>query len=123
LLRHAMAGGPKAQAVVEYLKTVEGVDERPADKPLTAEEAKKLLGAYVYGTVAIYSRFEVTANDKNQISIARPGRFARGLTHLGGYEFVPMGSEHVRVRFAEVAGAMTLTVHDPDVLVTAKKSA
>jgi hypothetical protein len=34
-----------------------------------------------------------------------------------------MGSEHVRVRFAEAAGAMTLTVHDPDVLVTAKKSA
>jgi hypothetical protein len=123
LLRHAMAGGPKAQAVVEYLKTVEGADERPADKPLTAEEAKRLVGAYVYGTIAISSRFEVTANDKNQIAIARPGRFARGLTHLGGYEFVPIGSEHVRVRFAEVAGAMTLTVHDPDVLVTAKKSA
>ena len=123
LLRHAMAGGPKAQAVVEYLKTVEGADERPADKSLTAEEAKKFVGAYVYGTVAIYSRFEVTANDKNQISIARPGRFARGLTHLGGYEFVPIGSEHVRVRFAEAAGAMTLTVHDADVLVTAKRSA
>ena len=46
-----MAGGPKAQAVVEYLKTVEGADERPADKPLTAEEAKKLIGAYVYGIV------------------------------------------------------------------------
>jgi hypothetical protein len=29
----------------------------------------------------------------------------------------------VRVRFAEAAGGMTLTVHDPDVLVTAKKSA
>jgi hypothetical protein len=68
--------------------------------------------------VAIYSRFEVTANDKNQLSLARPGRFARGLAHLGGYEFVPMGGEHVRERFAEVAGAMTLTVHDPDLLAT-----
>jgi hypothetical protein len=123
LLRHAMAGGPKAQPVVEYLRTVEGADDRPVEKALTAEEAKKLTGAYVYGTVAISNRFEVTANDKNQISVARPGHFARGLTHLGGYEFVPMGSEHVRIRFAESAGAMTLTVHDPDVVLTATKSA
>jgi hypothetical protein len=123
LLRHAMAGGPKAQAVVEYLKTVEGADERPADKPLTAEDAKKLTGAYVYGTVAIANRFEVTANDKSQISIARPGHFERGLAHQGGYEFVPVGSEHVRIRFTETAGAWSLTVNDPDVLVTAKKRA
>jgi hypothetical protein len=123
LLRHAMAGGPKAQAVVEYLKTVEGADERPIDKPLTADEAKKLVGGYVYGTVAVYQRFEVTANDKNQISIGRPGRFARGLSHLGGLEFVPAGSEHVRVKFVESAGTWSLTVNDPDVLVTAKKSA
>src|SRR5262245_23928520 len=65
LMRHAMAGGPKAQAVVEYLKTIEGADERPADKPLTAEDAKKLTGAYVYGTVGVSQRFEITANDKS----------------------------------------------------------
>ena len=123
LLSHAMAGGPKAAAVVEYLKTIEGANERPAEKPLTPDEAKKLTGVYVYGSVAVNQRFEVTANDKNQISIARPGHFARGLTHLGGFEFVPVGAEHVRVRFVEAAGAMSVTVHDPDLLVTAKKSA
>ena len=66
---------------------------------------------------------EITASDKNQMSFGRPGRFPRGLTHLGSYEFVPMGAEHVRVRFADAAGAMTLTVHDPDVVLTAKKTA
>ena len=47
---------------------------------------------------------------------------SRGMTHLGGYEFVPIGGEHVRVRFNESAGGITLTVHDPDVVLTAKKS-
>jgi hypothetical protein len=73
--------------------------------------------------VAIANRFEVTADDKNQLSIARPGHFERGLAHQGGYEFVPAGSEHVRIRFTETAGAWSLTVNDPDVLVTAKKRA
>jgi hypothetical protein len=122
LLRHAMAGGPRAQAVVEYLKSIEGADERPSEKPLTPEDVKKLTGLYTYGVVT-YSRFEVTANATGQLSIGRPGRFARGLTHLGANEFVPAGSEHVRIRFMETATGMTLTVHDPDVVLTAKKAA
>jgi hypothetical protein len=35
---------------------------------------------------------------------------------------VPAGSEHVRIRFSEAAPGITLTVHDPDVVLTAKKS-
>ena len=122
LLRHAMAGGPNAQGVVEYLRTIEGADERPVEKPLTADDAKKLAGMYTYGLTP-GMRVEITGNDRNQLSFGRPGRFARGLTHLGDYAFVPMGGEHVRVRFAEAGGTMTLTVHDPDVVLTAKKSA
>src|SRR6266487_3513468 len=112
LLRHAMAGGPRAQAVVEYLKSVDGADERPTEKPLTPEDAKKLTGVYTFG-VTPYSRIEVTANANNQMSFGRPGRFPRGLTHLGSFEFVPMGAERVRIRFTEAAAPMTLTVQDP----------
>src|SRR5438093_4795002 len=122
LLRHAMAGGPRAQAVVEYLKSIEGADERPTEKPLTPEDAKKLSGAYTFG-VTPYSRIEITANANNQMQFGRPGRFPRGLTHLGSYEFVPAGSEHVRIRFSESAAGITLTVHDPGVVLTAKKTA
>jgi hypothetical protein len=122
LLWHAMAGGPKAQAVVDYLKTIEGSDDRPVEKPLTSDDAKKLIGVYTYG-VTPGMRVEITGNDRNQLSFGRPGRYPRGMTHLGDFTFVPMGGEHVRVRFAEAAGTATLTVHDPDLVLTAKKSA
>jgi len=121
LLRHAMAGGPRAQAVVDYLKTIDGADERPAEKPLTADEVKKLTGVYAFGVTPLH-RIEMTASDKGQLSFGRPGRFARGLTHLGSWEFVPAGAEAVRVRFAESASEITLTVHDPEVVLTARKS-
>ncbi|HEV2984294.1 MAG TPA: hypothetical protein VGX46_07900, partial [Vicinamibacterales bacterium] len=61
LLRHAMAGGPRAQAVVEYLKSIEGADERPAERPLTPEDVRKLSGVYTYG-VTPYSRVEITSD-------------------------------------------------------------
>ena len=66
---------------------------------------------------------EMTANANNQMQFGRPGRFPRGLAHLGSYEFVPVGAERVRVRFSETPAGMTLTVHDPDVVLTAKKAA
>jgi hypothetical protein len=122
LLRHAVAGGPRAQAVVDYLKSIDGADERAVEKPLTPEDVKKLSGVYTYG-VTTATRIEMTANANGQMSFGRPGRFSRGLTHLGSYEFVPTGSEHVRIRFSEAASGMTLTVHDPDVVLTAKKAA
>ena len=121
LLRHAVAGGPRAQAVVDYLKSIEGADERAVEKPLTPEDLKKLAGVYTYG-VTTGARIEMTAGTNGQLSFGRPGRFSRGLTHLGSYEFVPTGSEHVRIRFSEAASGMTLTVHDPDVVLTAKKA-
>jgi hypothetical protein len=121
LLRHAMAGGPKAQAVVDYLKTIEGSDDRSTETPLTSEDARKLIGVYTYG-VAPGMRVEISGNDRNQLSFGRPGRYPRGMTHLGDFTFVPAGGEHVRVRFADAAGTVMLTVHDPDVVLTAKKS-
>jgi len=122
LLRHAMAGGPRAQAVVDYLKSIEGADERPTETPLTPEDVKKLVGVYSFG-YASNGRIDITASASGQLSFGRPARFPRGLTHLGSYEFVPIGSEHVRVRFSETPAGITLTVHDPDVVVTAKKTA
>jgi hypothetical protein len=122
LLKHAVAGGPRAQAVVDYLKSIEGADERPTEQPLTPEDVKKLAGVYTFG-LAIYARIDITASATGQLSFGRPGWFPRGMTHLGSYAFVPMGSEHVRVRFSETAAGITLTVHDPDVVVTAKKTA
>lgn len=121
LLSHAMAGGPQAQAVVAYLKTVEGADDRPATQPLSDADAASLVGTYTFGVTAA-DRIEITLS-KAQLQIARPGHFARGLFHLGGLVFCPIGAENVRIEFAQSADTTTLTVRDPDVVLTARKTA
>jgi len=121
LMRHAMAGGPRAAAVVEYLKTIDGADDKAATQPLAADDVAKLTGVYTFG-VAAHDRLEVTTAANNTLQIARPGRFARGLMHLGSWTFCPVGAENVRIVFAEASGAMTVTVRDPDPVVTARKS-
>jgi len=112
LLRHAMAGGPQAQPVVDYLKTVDGADDRLPTQPLTPDDLGKLKGTYEQG-VAI-------TVDREQLVFACAGRSPR-LIHLGAYEFYPPGVEQVRVRFAASASGVTLTVHDRDVVLTARR--
>jgi hypothetical protein len=120
LLRHAMAGGAAAKPVVEYLTSVGGADERVAEKPMTAEERSKLAGTYEFGADA-RDRMEVTIN-KEALMVARTGGVPRGLMHLGSYEFCPIGAENVRVRFTESGGAWSLTIHDPGIVLTAKRA-
>jgi hypothetical protein len=119
LLRHAMAGGAQAKPVLEYLTTLGGADERVAEKPLTDADRTKLAGSYAPDSAI--DRIEITIS-KESLMFARTGRVARGMLHLGSYEFCVVGAENIRIRFAEAAGAVTLTVHDPDVVVTARKS-
>jgi len=113
LMRHAMAGGDKAKAVVEYLKTVEGADDRPPAQPLTAADLAKLQGTYEKG-------IEMKV-DREQLVFSCGGRSPR-LIHLGGYEFVPPGAERVRVRFDASASGVTLTVSDREVMLTARRT-
>lgn len=120
LLRHAIAGGAAAKPIVDYLTSVGGADERIVEKPMTAEERARLAGTYVFGASA-RDRMDVTVN-KDTLMIARTGGTARGLMHLGSFEFCPVGAENVRVRFAEAGGTWTLTIHDPDLVLTARRS-
>jgi hypothetical protein len=110
LLRHAMAGGVQAKPVLEYLKTIEGADDRLPVQPLSADDLAMLKGSYDSGV-------EITV-DREQLTFAAGGR-TRGLFHLGSYEFYPAGAEHVRIRFA-VSPGVTMTVHDGGVVLTAK---
>ena len=120
LLSHAMAGGTQAQAIVAYLKTVEGADDKPATQPLSDADAAALIGTYTFGVTAA-DRIEITLN-KTQLQIARPGHFPRGLFHLGGLAFCPVGAENVRIAFAKAAEVTTLTIRDPEVVLTARKT-
>lgn len=120
LLRHAMAGGAQAKPVVDYLTQVGGADDRLPTKPITADEMAKLSGVYTFGASPA-DRLEVSVV-REVLQISRPGHVARGLAHLGSFEFYPAGAENVRIRFAETAGATRLTIHDPDVVLAARKT-
>jgi len=120
LLRHALAGGAQAKAVADYLQTIGGADDAIAQQPLSAEDSGKLAGSYTFGSGA-NDRLDVTLV-KTQLAIARTGGAARGLFHLGSWAFCPVGAEQVRIRFTESAEGMTVAVHDPGVVLTARKS-
>jgi hypothetical protein len=121
LLSHAKAGGSQAKSVYDYLQTIEGADDKPAVQPLSEGEAASITGTYPFG-VTPADRIEITVNGA-QVQIGRPGHYPRGLFHLGGLTFCPMGAESVRIAFDVGGGSTVLTIHDPDVVLTAKKSA
>lgn len=119
LLRHAAAGGQQAQAVLEYLKTLPGADRKPEPKPIAAEELSRLVGTYTFGLSA-EDKLIVELSGQN-FSIGRPGRSARNLVHLGDLAFYPIGATEARVRFGTPDGKRTVSVFDPDLLVSAVK--
>jgi hypothetical protein len=120
LLRHAMAGGAAAKPVVDYLTQIGGADDRLPAKPITAEEMARLSGVYAFGSSPA-DRIEVSVV-RDALQVSRPGQGGRGLAHLGAFEFYPAGAENVRIRFAESGAVVTMTIHDPDVVLSVRKS-
>jgi hypothetical protein len=119
LLRHALAGGPRAEAVAEYLKALPGADARPASTPISPEQLAELAGQYVYGPGS--SERIAIAVSKNTLTFTREGHIARGLTHVGDRAFFPVGAPSVRIAFRPTAEGMTLTIHDPDLILEARR--
>jgi hypothetical protein len=116
LLSHAQAGGPQAQPVFDYLKTLPGANTRPGTQPITTDELNQLAGDYVYGAGPT-ERIAVAVNTNGILTMTRAGRSARNLFHLGDKTFYPTGAPLVRIRFM----ANALTVHDPDLIITARR--
>lgn len=121
LLRHAMAGGPAARAVVEYLQTIPGADSRPAASPIEAAELTPLMGDYEFGPAAD-DRIRVEVSTSGVLTFTRQSRSPRNLTHLGDRVFFPVGAPDVRIAFRPSAGAgMRLIVTDGDLVVEARR--
>jgi hypothetical protein len=118
LIAHARAGGPKAAPVFEYLQSV-GDSPRKADT-LKPEELNELTGTYTFGPEAS-DRIEISVA-RGQLQFTRKGKDTRGLIHLGQHEFHPMGASAVRVAFTKDGSAIVLTVRDPGVVLTARRS-
>jgi hypothetical protein len=119
LMRHALAGGPAALPVVEYLKTVPGADAPPASQPISPEELATLAGTYVFGAAA--DEQVVIAQTKVALTFLRVGGSARNLVHVGDRTFFPVGAPKVAIRFSVVNGRTTLTVRDPGLVLTAER--
>lgn len=120
LLAHARAGGKEAEAVFRYLESLgdAGSPERPV---LSAAEAAALVGVYSFGP-APAERVEIT--EKNgQLTFTRIGSPGRGLLHVSDNTFHPAGASAVRIRFSGSGTDVMLTVHDPNLVMTARRVA
>lgn len=120
LLAHAKNGGAAAEPVLRYLESLGDAGTPPA-APITVEELTALAGTYTFGTgAAPRNTIEITLA-KTQLMFTRPGSMARGLVHLGNLTFHPAGAPAVRIGFAIENSVTTLTVHDPDPILIAKR--
>jgi len=132
LLGHARMGGAAARPVYDFLQSLESVDD-PAPAPLTDAEASALVGTYVFG-ISTTAQIEVDADMKSylggkayahppQLNWTRRGSVGRPLFHVGDNTFYPAGAPSVKIRFAREGNDMVLTVHDPDLALTARRKA
>ena len=120
LLSHAQAGGESARPVFEFLQSLgDAGAETPAS--LVQKDVDAIVGEYVFGPGA-NDCVEVSA-EKNNVMWTRHGTMGRPLFHLGERVFYPWGAPAVRIRFVEEGGATKMTVHDPDVVLTAFRKA
>jgi len=126
LLAHAKAGGEQARSVFEYLKALGDADADPT-LPLSESEITMLAGTYVFG-YGESQRIEVTAEQRqgimsmySPITWTRKGMMGRPLVHVGDHAFYPAGAPSVRISFAEEGASVVMTVHDPGVVLVAKK--
>ena len=116
LLAHAQAGGEAARPVYEFLQSLgDAGADTPA--PLAQKDIDAIVGEYPFGSGA--NDCVDVANDKNTMMWTRRGAMGRPLFHLGDRVFYPLGAPAVRIRFTQQGHATTMTVHDPDIVLTA----
>ena len=118
LLAHAKAGGEPARPVFDFLEFL-GDAGADAPVPLPPVDADALKGTYIFGRAA-NQQIEITA-DNSQLVWTRKGSMGRPLSHWGNRLFSPWGAPDVRIQFLQQADAMVMTVHDPTVVLIAKR--
>lgn len=118
LLAHAKAGGAAARPVYDFLQRLGDADEDPPP-PISDAEIDSILGTYPFGNGA-NQRIDVTI-EQSKLTWTRKGKMGRWLIHTGDLTFYPIGAPAVRIRFTDEKGVTIMTVHDPDLVLTAKR--
>ena len=118
LLAHAKAGGEASRSVFAFLESLGDAGADPST-PLTQSDIDAIVGAYSFGT-AENDHIDVTA-EKGNATWTRRGSTGRPLFHLGDRVFSPSGAPAVRIRFSNGDGETMMTVHDPGLVLTARR--
>jgi hypothetical protein len=118
LLTHAKLGGPAAAEVYRYLESLGDAGGLPSST-ITEEDIARLSGTYAFGSQPD-ERIEIGVSLK-AFCFTRHGTTARPLYRIDGDEFRPAGAEAVRIRFTEDGGQMSLQLHDPALVLTARR--
>ena len=123
LLEHAKWGGAPARNVLDYLQSLGDAGPEP-EVPLANDDLTRILGNYVFGP-APNQQIDVTMEhnrmlNSDQLTWTRKGSMGRSIYHAGERAFFPAGAPAVRIRFVEDAGGMVMTVHDPELVLTAR---
>jgi len=72
--------------------------------------------------ISLHDIDHAIAATKGQLGFTRAQATTRGLSHRGRREFSPAGAPDVRITFTVDGGrAVALTVHDPDLVLTARR--
>ena len=119
LLAHAKAGGDAARPVADFLDSL-GDSGAESQTPLAKPDLDAILGVYWFGP-SDNDRIDVTA-EKETVTWTRRGAMGRPLFHLGDRVFYPWGASAVRIRFLSENGDTVMTVNDPGVVLTARKT-
>ena len=118
LLAHARAGGPAAAPVLEFLRSL-GPQASGDRAPLSEDDRSTIEGRYAFGSRP-RDAF-IVDTDRSQLGITRVGASRRNIFHKGNLEFRPAGAPAVRIVFERAGTQATLTLLDPDIVVTAQK--
>jgi hypothetical protein len=120
LMAHAKAGAERAKPVVAYLEKLGDADPRLESTALTDAELDAFVGTYSYGSGL--TQQIIIDGAKGQLGFQRASATKRGLSQRAPGEFSPAGAPGVRIKFAiEGQRAVRLTVHDPDLVLTAHR--
>ena len=119
LLAHAKNGGAKAKEVFEYLRSLGDAGSLPVTL-VTDEELNALKGTYIFGPGPT-GKIEI-GGEKGLLSFTRTGTTTRSLVHIGENTFHPAGADAVRIVFRKTPQVTTLTVYDPDPILTGKRA-
>ncbi len=110
-----------ASATVAYLESLGDANVNATGLEVTEAQKQIYLGRYTFHS-SDDGAFEVITNRGGQLSIKRGQRFGRVMNRVEEHAFAPAGAPDVRIRFrVENSRAVSLTIHDPVPLVTARR--